>query len=186
MSLSVSPEVLTNVKWSEFSIGGENGVFVIESTNSGIDKNKLNSKSGNIPYITRSNVNNGINLFITENQDKKYKINKGNCITIGLDTQTVFYQEHDFFTGQNIQILTNENLNKNNSMFLTILLKKQIEKLNWGGNGATLSRLNRTKIILPIDEQGNPNWLYMENFVKNIENKKISEIIKYLEQYIYI
>ena len=85
-----------------------NGVFEVSSTKSGIDKNKLNTEIGDVPYITRSDIQNGINSFITDNQSSMYSKNKGNVITIGLDTQTVFYQNNDFFTGQNIQILKNK------------------------------------------------------------------------------
>ena len=88
--------VLANIVWKEFFIGGEEGLFDISSTQSGIDKNKLNLNEGKIPYITRSDVDNGINLFITEDQNPQFKIDEGNVISIGLDTQTVFYQENSF------------------------------------------------------------------------------------------
>lgn len=41
-------------------------------------------------------------MFVTE-QPLHYKVDEGNVITIGLDTQTVFYQPASFYTGQNIQ-----------------------------------------------------------------------------------
>jgi hypothetical protein len=172
---------LNDVEWREFFIGGKEGLFQITSTKSGIDKNKLNTDSGMVPYITRSAMDNGIDLLITDNQDSKYKINKGNVITIGLDTQTVFYQKNDFFTGQNIQVLENENLNKENSMFIIPLLKIQMNKFNWGGNGATLTRLNRTRILLPIDNKGNLNWQFMEDYIKQEQNKIAQEVIDYYE-----
>ena len=168
---------LEDVEWREFFIGGEEGIFDIKATKSGIDKNKLNVEKGNIPYITRSDVDNGINLFVTDEQNKKYKKDQGNVITIGLDTQTVFYQANPFFTGQNIQVLSRENLNKSISMFIIPLIKIQMKKFNWGGNGATLSRLNRTKIMLPIDKFNNPNWTFMEEYI-NERNIKQREDLK--------
>ena len=48
------------------------------------------------------------------------------------------------------------------------------------------TRIKREKILLPIDKDGNPNWFYMENFIKNIEQKQIKNILKYLDEYIYI
>ncbi len=87
---------LEDVEWRDFFIGGEEGIFGIKSTKSGIDKNKLNVEEGTIPYITRSDGDNGINLFVTDEQNEKYKMDQGNVITIGLDTQTVFYQANPF------------------------------------------------------------------------------------------
>ncbi|WP_069638307.1 restriction endonuclease subunit S [Campylobacter pinnipediorum] len=168
-----------NIKWREFFIGSTEGIFDIQSTSSGVDKNKLNTETGNIPYITRSDIVNGINLFICKEQDKKYKLDDGNVITIGLDTQTVFYQKNSFYTGQNIQVLRKHNLNKEIALFIIPLLKIQMEKFNWGGNGATLRRLNRTKIMLPIDKNGEPDWRFMENYIKQKELKNIIKLISY-------
>jgi len=102
-----------------------------------------------------------------------YPLDEGNVITIGLDTQTVFYQSSKFYTGQNIQILKLEELNKNTAIFLITLLKKQIAKFTWGGNGATLTRLRKTKIFLPATPQGSPDYNYMAQYIRHIEQQQI-------------
>ncbi|WP_262079355.1 restriction endonuclease subunit S [Streptococcus sp. Marseille-Q5619] len=173
---------LTDVEWGEFFIGGLNGLFDITSTKSGIDKNKLNIDVGLIPYITRTDMQNGINMFITDKQNNRYNIDEGNVITIGLDTQTVFYQPTAFYTGQNIQVLRNNNLNKYTAMFIIPSIKIQMQKFNWGGNGATLGRLNRTRLILPIDSQGQPNWQFMEDYIKQEQKQQAQKIIDYYER----
>lgn len=173
---------LDNVEWKEFFIGGEEGLFNIRSTNSGIDKNKLLENTGDIPYVTRSNLNNGIDMFVGEKQNNGFSIDKGNVITIGLDTQTVFYQPKSFFTGQNIQILENKFLNKEIALFLVPLLKIQMIKFSWGSTGATLTRLNRTKILLPVDSSGNPNWKFMEDYIKQEQKAQGQKIVIYYKQ----
>lgn len=173
---------LTDVEWGEFFIGGSNGLLDITSTKSGIDKNKLNIDVGLIPYITRTDMQNGINMFITDKQNNRYNIDEGNVITIGLDTQTVFYQPTAFYTGQNIQVLRNNNLNKYTAMFIIPSIKIQMQKFNWGGNGATLGRLNRTRLILPINSQGQPNWQFMEDYIKQEQKQQVQKIIAYYEQ----
>lgn len=173
---------LTDVEWGEFFIGGSNGLFDITSTKSGIDKNKLNIEVGFIPYITRTDMQNGINMFITDKQNNRYNIDEGNVITIGLDTQTVFYQPTAFYTGQNIQVLRNKNLNKYTAMFIIPSIKIQMQKFNWGGNGATLGRLNRTRLVLPINPQGQPNWQFMEDYIKQEQKQQAQKIIDYYER----
>ena len=59
-------------------------LFDIYSTSSSIDRNKLNAKSGRFPYITRTDKNNGYDDFV-QIQAEKYKIDKANVITVGLD-----------------------------------------------------------------------------------------------------
>ena len=146
---------------------------------------KLISKKGEIPYITRSEKENGYDSFVC-NQSDNYKIDKSNVITIGLDTQTVFYQPYEFYTGQNIQILENPNLNKHNASFLIMLLKVQLRKFSWGGNGATLTRLKRSKILLPTAPDGQPDYAFMEEFMKDKEQEQIntfkSQISKRLDE----
>lgn len=177
----MSKLTLDSVEWGEFFIGGETGLFDVASTSSGIDKNKLNQSGGNIPYITRSEENNGINLFVSDEQNSKYQKDAGGVITIGLDTQTVFYQPQEFYTGQNIQILKNEKLSKYSSLFIIPLLKIQMEKFNWGGNGATLTRLKRTRIVLPIDLKGKPNWKFMEDYIKQEMKVQSGKVASYYE-----
>ena len=40
---------------------------------------------------------------------------------------------------------------KYNALFMIQALRNLMTKFNWGGNGATLTRLKRGKILLPID-----------------------------------
>lgn len=172
---------LQDKKWKEFLICGDDGVFNISSSLSGIDKNKLlsNSQDPKIPYITRTEEINGINLFVSNVQGKKYKMDSGNAITIGLDTQTVFYQEYEFYTGQNIQVLRHEKLNRFNAEFLIPLIKAQIQKFNWGGNGATLGRLLKSKLMLPVNKANQIDWHFMEKYTKFIINNKFNAYKKY-------
>lgn len=159
---------MKNRKWKEFLLGDED-IFILHATLNGIDKNKLvDNGEKKFPYVTRSKTNNGLDMFVSEQPSP---INRGNVITIGLDTQTVFYQETDFYTGQNVQILYNKYLTKNIAMFLIPIIKKQLEVLNWGGNGATLGRLKKKKVKLPITENGIPDWEFMEEYIQMKSNQ---------------
>ena len=171
MSLS-----LKNREWKEFLFSK---IFDIYSSSSGIDKNKLLLKEGNIPYITRTEKNNGIDLYLCE-QNNRYKKDLSNTITIGLDTQTVFYQSCSFYTGQNIQILESEKLNKLIANFVIPLIKIQLEKFNWGGNGATLTRLKRSKLFLPVNSKSEPDFTFMEAYMLSQEKQKEEVLRKYL------
>ena len=178
---------LNDRKWGEFFITGKQiEILNLKASKSGIDKNKLifSDKIKDIPYITRTDLNNGYSLFIGKTQQDKYKIDKGNVITIGLDTQTVFYQPYQFFTGQNIQVLSSDKLNKFIALFLVRILSIQLQKFNWGGNGATLGRLARTKIILPITQNGEPDYAFMENFIKERMYQKLKQYNDYLDKQI--
>lgn len=74
------------------------------------------------------------------------------------------------------------NVPNHNALFLIPLIKIQMEKFNWGGNGATLGRLARTKIMLPVNKKNKPDFEYMEQYIKNITYKKINQYLNYLEK----
>lgn len=162
-----------NVKdrpWKVFKAFGEDGLFQIKATSSGVDAIKL--KDGldkTIPYISRSANNNGIVDFI-DDSNREFGIDERGNITIGLDTQTAFYQPHEFVTGQNIHIVSGDKINRYTAQFLVVILRNQMNaKFNWGGNGATLGRLKRLKIMLPVNSSGQPDYEFMEQYVSERE-----------------
>lgn len=57
-----------------------------------------------------------------------------------------------------------------------------MEKFNWGGNGATLTRLKRSKIILPTNSQGEPDYAFMEQFMRQKEQNKIDKFHNYISK----
>ena len=124
---------LDEKEWDKFDVFGENGFLQIAATNSSIDSIRLVTLGEKIvPYITRTDMANGIAQFVSD-ANYKYGSDEAGCITIGLDTQTAFYQPHKFVTGQNIQIVTGDTLNNNSAHFYVAILKNQMKaKFNWG------------------------------------------------------
>lgn len=118
------------------------------------DKSKLDSTGEAIyPFVSRTKASNGVDGFCPR-QEKKPE--PGNAVTIGLDTQTIGYQPVPFYTSQNIQVLRHPRLNVHNASVLAAALREQMGKFSWGGNGATLGRLKKTRIMVPVttDEDG--------------------------------
>jgi hypothetical protein len=72
-------------------------------------------------------ANNGINDWTAA--QPAYAINGGNRITVGLDTQTAFYQPSPSYMGQNIQVFRSENLNADNAHFIVPLLGRVLKLL---------------------------------------------------------
>ncbi|AIT62226.1 hypothetical protein CDOO_03835 [Corynebacterium doosanense CAU 212 = DSM 45436] len=99
------------------------------------------------PFVSRSGAGNSIVGFVPR-QGKPPE--RGNVISLGLDTQTLGYQPVDFYTSQNVQILEHQQLNVDNAFVLMTAIKQQLGKFSWGGNGATLKRLKATHIMVPV------------------------------------
>lgn len=138
-------------------------------------------ESGETPYVTSSKYNNGvINYLAPKNKDN---IEKGKCITVNPLDATSFWQEEDFLArgggGSSIFIFRNPNLNKYNAFFICTILRK---KLSVEYNDMANSKTFNNTILLPAsaDKDGEPDWQYMEKFIKNKEliyKKKLKSIL---------
>lgn len=153
-----------NVKeWKEFIVGD---IFNC-STTSALDIN--DAIDGDIPYITRSALNNGVTDYYG-NTEKKIK---GNCITIGAEGTLAFYQPNDFIPGVKIYTIRHNNLNPINAMFILTLLNSCAYLYSYG-RARILEKLKQETIKLPIDSNGSIDWQFMEDYIKSLNYKPIS------------
>lgn len=118
-----------------------------------------------IPYVTRTNVNNGVKGFVI-NSNLQY-IESGNAITIGDTTCTIYYQEKEFICGDHIVVLRSPHLNKFRAMFIVSLLNMERFRYCYG-RAFVLASIRKTKIYLPVDSQSKPDWEFMENYIKSL------------------
>ena len=58
-------------------------------------------------------------------------------------------------------------MNKYVAMFLCSLIRLERWRFNYGYN-LSLTRNNELKIKLPVDENGEPDWEFMEEYVKSL------------------
>lgn len=174
---------LKEKEWNKFRAFGDSGLFKIATTNSSIDRIRIiDGGDKDIPYVTRTDADNGIARFVSD-KNLSYGSDNAGCITVGLDTQTAFWQPHLFVTGQNIQVITGHQLNAWIAQFLIPLFKSQMKaKFNWGGNGATLGRMKRLELMLPIDDNGDPDYAYMEQYAKNMMLKKYEQYLAFIDR----
>lgn len=144
-----------------------NDVFeTMKSSSAWCDKSKLSMEgNGLYPFVSRTRANNGVDGFCV-GQGKEPEL--GNAVTIGLDTQTTTYQPVPFYTSQNIQVLRHGRLNEDTGAILAALIDQQMGKFGWGGNGATLGRLARTRIMVPVttdaDGEHTVDWEGMNRY----------------------
>lgn len=179
-NMTVTP--LGEKEWEPFNVF-ESGILSIKTTGSGVDGIRIKSGNDeNVPYITRSDTNNGIARFVSET-NYEYGFDEGGCIIVGLDTQTAFWQPGRFITGQNIHIITADWLNMESAMFLIPLLRSQMRaKFNWGGNGATLKRMRKLAIMLPVTGSGEPDYTYMADYVRQRRMTMLEKYRAYAEK----
>lgn len=134
---------------------------------------KFDEKS--IPYVTRTDLNNGVKAFVFK--DELESVEKGNAIVIGDTTATVSYQKDDFIAGDHIVVVRADWLNEYTGLFIATLLKKEQYRYSYG-RAFKIEIINETKIKLPATSDGNPDWNYMDSFIKSLRYKPVSTNIK--------
>ncbi len=140
------------------------------------DLTPCDSKNPNaIRYVTRTDTNNGLKSFVINEGFVEYE--KGNAITIGDTTSTVYYQTSDFICGDHIVILRSKFLNEIRGIFIASLLNRERYRYNYG-RAFKKELIYATKIKLPVDFNGNPDWQWIENYVKQTLVSKLPQKVK--------
>ncbi len=163
---------LKEKEFKYFNLTGKNGIFNIEK---GERLNKNKRVEGDMPFLTSTALNNGISNFIDYDTfiDEK-RINK-NKITIDM-LSNVFYHGYKYFSDDNIHTLALQEEytkydNKYISIFIATLLNKISVKFNYGRQ-VRLKRLQRETVALPIDKNNQPDWQFMEDYIKSLPYSK--------------
>ena len=156
--------------WKEFRVGE---LFSCETTLGIPSKNDL--ADGNINYITRSAIDNGFS-GTCGNEDHK---NKGNCITIGAEGFVAFWQSDDFVAGNKVYALRHPNMNEINGLFVCSALNALSDRYSFA-DARVLDKIKVEIIKLPATSDGQPDWDYMESYMKAVmeESEKSLEKLR--------
>lgn len=110
------------------------------------DKVSLRQGAGRNLYLSQTRSSNGVSEIVS---DQGFDAEPGNCITMTLKTQAIFYQPSHFYTAQNFLILRHPALDADNAMVLVTALRRAAEKFSWG-YGISMARMNKTRIMVPV------------------------------------
>ena len=154
---------LSDRNWKDFKLGDKKR-FEIQRGDSVYIKNM---NEGDIPYVSTSRENNGITAYVSESN------RKGNLITLAYDGSigACFYQPNPFFASEKIVTidLANNKLNKYIAMFIIPIIQLESQMYAYGGRKWTVEKqLKETKIKLPVDNNNNPDFQFMEDYIKSL------------------
>ena len=162
-----------SMKWGEFKICD---LFEIVGTYTTHPRELM--PNGRTPRITCAATNNGL-----DNTYQNVATEKGGVLSV--DSATIgyiAYQENDFIATDHIEKIMLKN-GKTMNRYVGLFIKQCIDNavLQKYGYGYKFSqtRIKKQIIKLPIDSKGNPNYAFMESFMKNLEQKHLRKIIKY-------
>ena len=167
-------------EWGEFRVGE---LFDIKRPAARSEKKYC---EGEINYVSSGAFNNGVanKLMPLPNE----LLDRGGCITVSPLDGSSFYQEEDFLgrggSGASISILYNSHLNRNNALFICSVIRSSANGFGYTDllNGENLKSLT---IKLPMDKTGQPDWGYMEEYMRKVE-ERVKATMGKLEKKCYV
>lgn len=150
-----------------------------------LDKVKMSNVCPSINFVGRANTNNGVTDFV----DKIDAIEpyQAGLMTISLGGEylgSCFIQDMPFYTSQNVNVLIpKQEMSYYCKQFIATMIFKE-GRIHYKAFIDELNRHMKTdfSIPLPVDEKGNINWKFMNNYMKSVENK----IVQTIECYGYV
>ena len=166
---------LKEKKWKPFVLSS---IFTLET---GKDKglNHLTQTPDGISYLGATNRNNGVLCFVEPN-DKL--IQPGNGIafirngegSIGYSV----YKATPFIASSDLTIGYSDKLNRYSGAFITTIADTVRGKYNFSYKRSE-KRLSKEFLNLPINESGEPDWLYMEQYAKTITQLQLKAYLRH-------
>ena len=166
--------------WGEFRVGD---LFDIHPTKAYKLTNAQLLDNGEYPVVANSAYNNGIGGYST-----KVPTENGNMVTFSdtVDANTIFYQPNDFIGYPHVQglypLMYEDKWNEYTySFFISVFRGSAISKRFDYGNKFRRDIAVNLIIKLPTTPSGQPDWQYMEDYMRNIMRKEEEKIL-YLQK----
>ena len=150
---------LEGIRWGKFIIGE---LFEILP---GKRLRKEDMTPGDTPFIGASDHNNGVTAFIADTNASE----DSNVLGVNYNGSVTecFYHPYTCLFSDDVKRfhLKGREGNKYIYLFVKTVIRKQKVKYSYGYKFND-ERMRRQEIMLPVDDSGNPEWSFMEDFMR--------------------
>lgn len=150
-------------EWNSFAIGA---LFNIVK---GKRLTKAEMKSGETPFIGSSALNNGCTAMIGNDKNQHPE----NTITVCYNGSVgeTFYQDRPYIASDDVNVLYPKfTMNRQIALFIVPLIKGVSSRYDYIDKWKK-EAMEADKIYLPVDKTGQPDWAYMEEYMRKVEEK---------------
>lgn len=167
---------LDEKEWDSFPL---ESIFIVKS---GFRLETRNKVPGNRPFIGATESGNGITGFVSNDNPSKdsnvlgVNYNGAPCIAFYHPYECVFTDDvkrlhlRDYPDGKYVLL------------FLATIVAQQRSKYCYGYK-FNERRMLRQKLMLPVDDAGEPDYEYMEQYARNMALRKYRQYLKFLEEH---
>lgn len=136
------------------------------------------------PYFTRTENNNGI-LGYVKYLDEEHKL-PGGSLAVGMISMRFHYMSHDFYAGQFTKTLVPKfgHMNDVVAQYFIALLNKHSAYYQSYLVREFSRRVADTVLALPITPTGEPDFDFMERYIRAVEKLTIAGVVQYKDRVI--
>lgn len=113
------------------------------------------------------------------------KLDDAGCITVSPVDGSAFWQPHSFLgrggAGSSILMLYSDNLNLYSGQFIAKMISNTCSCKYVYGHMGNKDGIKRERIMLPVDNNGEPDYQFMEECGRKMIAKKYIQYLNYLE-----
>ena len=158
-------------KWKYFLL---KDICVVSMGNK-MDAIAMTSDNPEYNFVGRSEDNNGVAMKVDAVYDDNNTLIKpypAGCITVALGGSlgSTYLQKEPFYTSQNVSVLQfSENVSDGAKLFICALIHNE-SRYKYFPFGRELNTHIRKDFgfTLPVDSDGNPDWQFMEDYIKSL------------------
>lgn len=123
---------------------------------------------GDIPFIGATDSNNGVTAHISNNR----YLHPANTITVSYNgsISEAFFQEHEFWASDDINVLYPQfPITKEIAIFFITIINREKYRFNYGRKWEK-EKMKSFEILLPVTENGSPDFQFMNDFISSLTN----------------
>ncbi len=166
---------LSDREWKDFAVP-----YVFQNIQRGKRLKKADHILGIVPYVSSTANNNGVDAYIEATKGTRVF---ENCISLANSGSvgTAFYEPFAFVASDHVTSLKRENTSQYVYLFLTAVLEQQGSNFNFNREINDL-RIRKMRVMLPVDDNDEPDYQFMEDYMKELMVAKRKQYQEYVEQ----
>ena len=169
---------LDDREWGTFYIGD---MFIVKRPAA---RNKDDYVEGTVPFVASGSVNNGVLKCCEPHAEER--LDEAGCITVSPVDGSAFYQPYDFLgrggAGSSVLMLYKKGINLYSGQFIARMIAQTCSvKYNYGHMG-NKDNIKRERIMLPVTEDGEPDYQFMEDYTRELMERKRKQYRTYAEK----
>lgn len=159
-------------KWENFLVPN-----VFNHIQRGKRLKKADHVPGMVPYVSSRANNNGVDDYIEAAEGTRIF---SDCISLANSGSVgkAFYEPFSFVASDHVTSLKLNDASKWVYLFLIAVIEKQSSNYNFNRE-INDARINKMQIMLPVNEKSEPDFEYMEQYIKNVMFKKYQQYLAF-------